>query len=127
MGNSKKSKSDYCISPFGNKSERQKSKEKKVIVEFDEEEVLKENTTYTINFGESIVDYTEGNPLTNYTFVFSTGEFIDSLSVSGTVVNSFTGEAQENVMVSLYDQLQDSVIYEERPLYFAKTDKSGRF
>ena len=122
-----KNQNQIIVSPPLETNLEAKVKGKKVIVEFDEEEVLKENTTYTINFGESIVDYTEGNPLTNYTFVFSTGEFIDSLSVSGTVVNSFTGEAQENVMVSLYDQLQDSVIYEERPLYFAKTDKSGRF
>lgn len=122
-----KNQNQIIVSPPLATNLKAKVKGKKVIVEFDEEEVLRENTTYTINFGESIVDYTEGNPLQNYTFVFSTGDYIDSLSIAGVVTNDFTGKAEENVMVSLYDNLQDSVIYNERPLYFAKTDKSGRF
>lgn len=122
-----KNQNQIIVSPPLDNGIEAKVKGKKVIVEFDKDEELKENTTYTINFGESILDYTEGNILQNFTFVFSTGDYIDSLKISGKVVNSYTGEAQENVMVSLYDKLQDSIIYQERPLYFAKTDKSGSF
>src|SRR5690606_30294982 len=49
---------------------------------------LEKNTTYTINFGKAIVDFNESNPLLNYSYVFSTGDIIDSLSVSGRVTNA---------------------------------------
>lgn len=94
---------------------------------FDEKEELYENTTYTINMGESIVDYTVGNPMSNFTYVFSTGAYLDSLSVSGKVTDDFTGEPQENLLVSLYADLQDSAVYKQRPLYFTRTDEQGRF
>src|SRR5690606_36660242 len=51
---------------------------------------LEPNTTYTINFGKAIGDFNEGNPLPNYSYVFSTGDVIDSLAISGQVVNALT-------------------------------------
>ena len=77
--------------------------------------------------GQSIVDYTEGNPMENYTFVFSTGAYIDSLFVRGSVIDAFTGEPKENIIVSLYDDLRDSSIYNSQPLYFTRTNKEGEF
>ena len=71
------------ISPPLDKPPIINSRLKKVSVAFDEDEVLKENATYVINFGNSIVDFNEGNKLENYTFVFSTGDYIDSLSIKG--------------------------------------------
>lgn len=100
---------------------------KRVSVKFDEKEILKEETTYVINFGESITDFTEGNKLKNYTFVFSTGDFIDSLSVKGQVRDAFTGEPVEEMVVMLYTNHQDSVVYKEKPYYFARTDEDGKF
>lgn len=98
-----------------------------VRVDFAEEEVLKENVTYTINFGEAVKDLTERNPAENLRFVFSTGDFLDSLQISGTVVDAITAEPKENIRVMLYENLSDTVVRTERPFYFAKTDKEGKF
>ena len=66
-------------------------------------DTLKENTTYTINFGQSVVDNTEENVLNNFKYVFSTGDIIDSLSVSGVIKDSFEKEADKNVTIMLYE------------------------
>jgi hypothetical protein len=102
-------------------------KNKSVLVQFDEEEVLRDNTTYTINFGSAIADITESNVLENFKFVFSTGLFLDSLSIGGTVVNAATKAPEKDVLVMLYDMLGDSIVYKERPAYFSKTDKDGAY
>ncbi|PCJ28553.1 MAG: hypothetical protein COA97_01005 [Flavobacteriales bacterium] len=88
---------------------------------------LVENTTYSLNFGNSITDITENNVFPNYKYVFSTGTFIDSLSYSGTVVSSFNLSQKENIYVLLYDQFEDSIPYKELPRYVALTDKEGNF
>ena len=95
--------------------------------DFDEKEVLRPEATYTINFGEAVRDITERNPTQNLRFVFSTGDFIDSLSVSGTIVDAQKGEPVENVLFMLYENLEDTVVRKERPFYFARTDKQGLF
>ncbi len=104
-----------------------KQRGKKVTVKFNELEEIKENATYTFNFGEAIQDYRAGNKLLNYSYVFSTGPYIDSLSVKGTVVDFITKDGADEKVVLLYDNLSDSAVYKERPFYFAKTDKSGFF
>ncbi len=93
---------------------------------------LKDSTTYSIFFGDAIVDITEDNPLTNYVFAFSTGNVIDSLSLGGSVVNAFDLKPQEGVYVMLYftenDTIPtDSLPYQIRPDYITKTDKEGFF
>lgn len=100
---------------------------KEIRIEMAETEQLKENATYVLNFGNSIKDYTEGNEVENYRFIFSTGPYIDSLSISGTVVDAYTGEPAEETLVMLYDDLRDSVVYQSRPFYFARTDKDGSY
>ncbi len=104
-----------------------KTKGKGVVVLFGEDEEFLENTTYTINFGETIQDLNEGNVLENFSFVFSTGPFIDSLFLEGRVYDARNKEPMEGVLVMLYDNLEDSIIYKERPVYFAKTEKNGTF
>ena len=99
----------------------------RVTFEFDEKEVLKENATYVINFGESIVDYNESNKLENFTMVFSTGDYIDSLSIRGNVIDSKTQEASSEYLVMLYESVYDSVVYKEKPFYFARTNMEGQF
>ncbi|MEO6759286.1 MAG: Ig-like domain-containing protein, partial [Saprospiraceae bacterium] len=93
----------------------------------DENEVLRPNTTYTINFGSAVQDLHEGNPAKDLRFVFSTGDYLDSLSVGGAVADAYTGDPVENVSVMLYEHLDDSVARNEKPYYFAKTDKNGQF
>jgi len=100
---------------------------KRVIFEFSEEEVLKENATYQINFGDAIKDFTEGNVLKNFVFVFSTGDVIDSLSMGGNVVDVSSGEGLSDIIVMLYDDLSDTCFFTKKPFYFTKTDSDGNF
>lgn len=93
---------------------------------------LKSNTTYSINFGDAISDITENNILHEYTYVFSTGSFIDSLSLSGRVLNDFDQIPQKDVIAMLYinenDTLPlDSLPFHVRPYYLAKTNENGDF
>ncbi len=99
---------------------------KTVIIPIDLE-VIQDNTTYTINFGESIQDITERNPLVNHTFVFSKGSYVDSLSITGTVINSNTGEPEPGVRFILHDNPSDTAISRLLPSYFSTTDENGRF
>lgn len=88
---------------------------------------LEENTTYTINFGKAIQDVNESNQLLNYTYVFSTGDVIDSLSISGKVVNALTKEPEKEITVMLIPVRQDSIFGKSRPSIFTQTDTAGRY
>ncbi len=101
-----------------------KLRKKTVIFDFDEREQLRPNATYTIHFGEAIQDMTEGN-VAPVRFLFATGPYIDSLKVMGQVVDAWTGEPVEGVRLMLYDNLDDSAIYTQRPFYFGTTDAQG--
>lgn len=90
-------------------------------------DTLKPNTTYSMDFADAIVDNNEGNPLGFYRYVFSTGDVIDSLELSGTVVNAESYEPMMNVLVGLYENHADSVPLLELPDYIARTDSSGNF
>lgn len=102
-------------------------KKKTVRFKFDEDEVLRENATYTINFGTCVQDLTEKNPVEDLRFVFSTGDFIDSLEVKGTVVDALDKKPVKDALVMLYDNLADTVVRKEKPFYFGKTDADGNF
>lgn len=112
--------------PLANRPEI-KVKGKSVEVIFDEREELTPNTTYTINFGSSIQDLTENNPINNFKYVFSTGTFIDSLEIRGQVYQAATGEPATESIVILHPLEIDSAIYRDRPAYFTRTDSSGNF
>ncbi len=114
------------VSPPLQKRPTIQRRKKSIIFRFDDEEVLRDSATYVINFGNAIVDITEGNPAP-IVFVFSTGPYIDSLWVAGRVLDALTGAPVENTLVMLYENPDDSVVYRERPFYFARTDKDGRF
>lgn len=96
-------------------------------IEIKMDDTLTKNTTYTLNFGNSIVDNNEGNPIENFQFVFSTGPNLDSLNLTGDVINAFDLEIPEDVYILLYDNLADSAIYNEKPLYLTKADEKGGF
>ncbi len=87
-------------------------------------DTLRENTTYTFNFGESIVDNNEGNPNPLFSYVFSTGTYIDSLTLSGVVRDAFNKVADSYVSVMLYEidtAYSDSAIYKYPPNYITNT------
>jgi Big-like domain-containing protein len=91
------------------------------------ENPLKENTTYTFNFGSAIADMHEKNIFENFLLVFSTGDYLDSLSVSGKVINAENLETEKGILVMLYKENEDSVPYKKLPDYFTKTDSSGNY
>lgn len=90
-------------------------------------DTLQPNTTYSFQFGNSIQDINENNPIHNFTYVFSTGSHIDSLTFSGNVVLAETGKPDSTLIVMLYSNLGDSAVYKEKPRYIATLDSSGRF
>jgi len=90
-------------------------------------DTLKPNTTYSINFGEAIGDYTENNPISNFRYVFSTGENIDSLWLLGQINNSWTLLPEEKIFIGLYKNLNDSAPFLGKPDFLSKSDKDGLF
>lgn len=116
--------SQLVVSPLLLSKPKVKSNKNRLTVSFEEEN-LKENTTYTFNFGDAIKDHNEGNILKNFSYVFSTGDFIDSLKITGKIVDAFSKEPIENVAVMLYDSPEDSLPLTTPPTYFDKTDENG--
>lgn len=99
---------------------------KKIMVKFSE--TLLPNTTYRLYFGQAISDMHESNTLSNFVYVFSTGQLIDSLSIKGQISNAFNLKPEENITVGLYPESEkDSVIYSQKPLYFTKTGNNGNY
>jgi hypothetical protein len=105
----------YIISP-------QSTAAKYVQIELTDK--LRPNTTYNFNFGQSIVDNNEGNPYPYFRYVFSTGDYVDSLQVRGTIGNAFGRETKNFVSVMLYavdSTYTDSIIYQHPPEYLTNT------
>lgn len=98
---------------------------KKLIVEL--KDTLIENTTYTIFFGDAIVDNNEKNPLSNYTFSFSTGNVIDSLKMSGTIIDASSLNPVAGILVGIHRDLADSAFRSKPFDRITKTDKKGNF
>ncbi|MCI5057586.1 MAG: Ig-like domain-containing protein, partial [Flavobacteriales bacterium] len=82
---------------------------------------LKPNVTYVINFGEGITDITEFNPLDSNLFVFSTGDFIDSLKIRGKVKDAKSLKPLDAILVMLYEENIDSLPYQIKPTYVGKS------
>lgn len=98
---------------------------KKVVVEF--RDTLMANTTYTVDFSNSIVDNNESNPFNEYFFSFSTGDVLDTLSMSGYLLNAKDLSPAAGVYVGAYKQHDDSVFVTKAFDRIAKTDENGRF
>lgn len=86
-------------------------------------DTLQENTTYSFNFGQSIVDNNEGNPYSQFKYVFSTGSYIDSLTIVGKIKDAYSQKPDNFVSIMLYDAktFKDSTVYKETPLYITNT------
>lgn len=88
---------------------------------------LKPNTTYSLNFGNAIRDVNEGNVFKNFTYVFSTGTAIDSLTLSGKIMLAQNGKTDSSIIAMLYRNLADSAVEKEKPDYIAKLSGNGSF
>ncbi len=93
---------------------------------------LQPNTTYSITFGNAIADITENNVVTGFSYVFSTGTTIDSLSFRGNLINAFDLVPRKDVFIELYANNNDTLPIDSLPLkvppyYVTKTDENGRF
>lgn len=97
-----------------------------IRVTFDSDSLLP-NTTYSIDFDQSIVDNNEGNPLKNYRYCFSTGSVLDSLEIAGHVIRSSDLFPQEGLVVGVYADLSDSVFFKQVFTNIATTKKDGSF
>ncbi|MCF8371057.1 MAG: Ig-like domain-containing protein [Bacteroidales bacterium] len=102
-----------------------KLKGKKLYIELNNE--LADSTTYTLNFGDAIVDNNEGNVMQNFQFVFATGDKLDSLSISGKINNAFTKLAESEVLVMVYSELADTMPMKVIPEYVARSLPNGSF
>lgn len=88
---------------------------------------LEPNTTYTFNLGECVKDLTEGNTAPGLNYVFSTGHTLDSLALTGTVVNAFSGAPEKDMFVLLYNAADTNSFRTSRPAYVTKCDALGLF
>ncbi|NGM61123.1 hypothetical protein G5B30_04230 [Sphingobacterium sp. SGG-5] len=120
---------EFSITPDVEKQPDYKVRKKRLHIKLPDS--LEENTTYTINFGKGLVDYNEGNPIVNYTYVFATGPELDSLMISGSVTNAYTGVFDEKedkeVKVLLIPTRQDSIFGKKKANIFTTVDTSGNF
>ena len=90
-------------------------------------DTLEENTTYSIDFGSSIVDINEKNPLRNFYYTFSTGAYLDSAFITGQILIAETGKIDSTMIAVLHDKLDDSAVAKEKPRYYAKLKGDGSF
>ncbi len=108
-------KNNPVITPLGSPSKR-------ITIKLSD--TLQENTTYTFNFAQSIIDNTEGNILDNFKYIFSTGDYIDSLRVKGSIKDAYDLVMRENPTIMLYpvdENYTDSIIFNEKPTYVGRT------
>ena len=113
------------ISPPSQKQPTVKVVGKRVVVSFDEP--LKDSTTYSINFGSAICDNNEKNPLADYVFSFSTGDIIDTLQVSGMLINAEDLNPVSGVYIGLHSNLHDSAFTTMPFSYITRTATDGSF
>ena len=120
-----KASEKVIISPPQKESPEVKTSGRSVVVEFFDS--LKANTTYTIDFGDAIVDNNEDNPMGNFAYAFSTGPAIDTMEVSGTVLNAQDLEPIKGIQVGLHRNLNDSAFTTLPFDRISRTDSRGHF
>lgn len=93
-------------------------------------DTLKENSTYIFDFGNSVQDNNESNTLERFKYIFSTGNYIDSLSLSGNVKNAFISKSVEDIKLLLYrldSSYTDSAVYNRKPDYVTSSLDSSNY
>jgi hypothetical protein len=120
-----KASENVIISPPQVKPPDVKALGNKAIVNFNQD--LLDSTTYSVNFGNAIVDLNEKNVLKNFLFSFSTGNQIDTLRISGTVLNAEDLNPISGIIVGIYADTDDKVFAKKPFLRIGKTDEKGHF
>ncbi len=115
--------SQLVVSPIMPQEPEIKQRGKAIVISLPDS--LRENTTYTINFGNAIQDLHEGNILENFVFVFSTGPVLDSIRLTGQVFDAITLKPVPGAWVMLYPMGEDSAVYKRKPDYVSKTNTEG--
>lgn len=116
---------NVIVSPPQLEAPEIKGEGKKIVVELKDS--LKKNTTYTVDFSDAISDNNENNPLGNFTYSFSTGGVIDTMEVSGNVLEAQDLEPVKGILVGLYSNLSDTIFRKAPLLRVARTDSRGHF
>ncbi len=96
-----------------------------LLIKFKDNALLS-NTTYSLFFGDNIKDNNEGNAFSNFKFLFSTGNYIDSLQIKGKIIPA-DGKLEDNTYLAIYSDLSDTAFTKTRPMYATKIDNSGNF
>lgn len=117
-------KEQIIITPDIEKKYDIKVKKKKLLLEF--ENPLQDSTTYLINFRDAVQDLTEKNPAPNLKLAFSTGTYIDSLSIRGTITDPLKNAPPSDVIIALYEA-DTFNIFRHKPVYLTKANKYGRY
>lgn len=116
---------NILISPPQKNQPTIKAYSKKIKVHFEDDFI--DSTTYTIDFGNAIVDNNEKNVLHNYTYSFSTGDVIDTLQISGQILYAENLNPMSGIIVGIHSNLEDSALSKQQFNRIAKTDTTGRF
>lgn len=120
-----KASEKVIISPPQAEAPEVRASGKRVIVQFQDS--IKQDITYTIDFGDAIVDNNANNPLGQFAFAFSTGNTVDTMAVSGTVLNAENLEPIKGIQVGLHKNLNDSAFVKLPFDRISRTDSRGRF
>lgn len=120
-----KASEKVIISPPQAEAPEVRASGKKVVVQFQDS--IKQDVTYTIDFGDAIVDNNANNPLGQFAFAFSTGNTVDTMAVSGTVLNAENLEPIKGIQVGLHKNLNDSAFVKLPFDRISRTDSRGRF
>ena len=120
-----KASEKVIISPPQTEAPEVRASGKRVIVQFQDS--IKQDITYTIDFGDAIVDNNANNPLGQFAFAFSTGNTVDTMAVSGTVLNAENLEPIKGIQVGLHKNLNDSAFVKQPFDRISRTDSRGRF
>ena len=116
---------NLVISPLQNKNPNITANPKTINLKFRDS--LLPNTTYTINFGDAVRDINENNILKDFTYVFSTGNVIDSNTISGKIYNAENGNIDSTILIMLYSNIEDSLVQKKKPNYTSKVKGDGSF
>lgn len=121
----KNAREKVLYSPFPTKDPDIDSKLKTITIRLKDS--LLPNTTYTIDFGDAVVDLNEGNILKNFRYAFSTGASIDSNELQGKIILAETGKTDSTMFAVLYNKQEDSTVAKQKPMYVARVDGQGNF
>ncbi|WP_430931529.1 Ig-like domain-containing protein [Saccharicrinis sp. 156] len=117
----------FVVSPPLKKRPKIDARAQRLNIKFDEEEVLQDNTTYTLDFADAVQDNNEGNPIESFVFSFSTGEVVDSFAIMGNLWEANDLSPVEGALVMAHKNLNDTAFTHDVPVRLGKTDDEGHF